>query len=80
VEEDRQLAAAGIPNSYDAYPDDRSKNWLRARSKLVKAFTRSVTILLGTPNRWVLCTAIFDALKHHAICTLNLAVAARMGH
>jgi hypothetical protein len=34
-EEDRQLAAAGIPNPYDAYPDDRSKNWLRARSKLL---------------------------------------------
>jgi hypothetical protein len=34
-EEDRQLAAAGIPNPYDAYPDDRSKNWLQARSKLV---------------------------------------------
>jgi hypothetical protein len=34
-EEDRQLAAAGIPNPYDTYPDDRSKNWLRARSKLV---------------------------------------------
>jgi hypothetical protein len=34
-EEDRQLAAAGIPNPYDAYPDDRSKNWIRARSKLV---------------------------------------------
>jgi hypothetical protein len=34
-EEDKQLAAAGIPNPYDAYPDDRSKNWLRARSKLV---------------------------------------------
>jgi hypothetical protein len=34
-EEDTQLTAAGIPNSYDAYPDDRSKNWLRARSKLV---------------------------------------------
>jgi hypothetical protein len=31
-EEDRQLAAAGIPNPYDAYPDDRPKNWLRARS------------------------------------------------
>jgi hypothetical protein len=24
-----------IPNPYDAYPDDHSKNWLRARSKLV---------------------------------------------
>jgi hypothetical protein len=34
-EEDRQLVAAGIPNPYDAYPDDRSKNWLQARSKLV---------------------------------------------
>jgi hypothetical protein len=34
-EEDRQLAAASIPNPYDAYPDDRSKNCLRARSKLV---------------------------------------------
>jgi hypothetical protein len=34
-EEDRQLAAAGIPNPYDAYPDDHSKNRIRARSKLV---------------------------------------------
>jgi hypothetical protein len=34
-EEDRQLAAAGIPNPYDTYLDNRSKNWLRARSKLV---------------------------------------------
>jgi hypothetical protein len=34
-EVDKQLVAAGIPNPYDAYPDDRSKNWLRARSKLV---------------------------------------------
>jgi hypothetical protein len=34
-EDDRQLAAAGIPNPYDAYPDDYSENWLRARSKLV---------------------------------------------
>jgi hypothetical protein len=34
-EEDRQLATAGIPNPYDAYPDDLSKNWLRARNKLV---------------------------------------------
>jgi hypothetical protein len=34
-EEDRQLVAAGIPNPYDAYLDDRSKNWIRARSKLV---------------------------------------------
>jgi hypothetical protein len=34
-EEDRQLAAAGISNPYNAYPDDRSKNSLRARSKLV---------------------------------------------
>jgi hypothetical protein len=34
-EEERQLAAAGIPNPYEAYRDDRSKNWLRARRKLV---------------------------------------------
>jgi hypothetical protein len=34
-EEDRQLVTAGIPNPYEAYPDDRSKNWIRARSKLV---------------------------------------------
>jgi hypothetical protein len=34
-EEDRQLATTGIPNTYDAYLDDRSKNWLRATSKLV---------------------------------------------
>jgi hypothetical protein len=27
-EDHRQLVAAGIPNPYDAYPDDRSKNWL----------------------------------------------------
>jgi hypothetical protein len=33
--EDRQLAAGAIPNPYDTYPDDHSKNWLRARSKLV---------------------------------------------
>jgi hypothetical protein len=29
------ISSAGIPNPYDAYPDDRSKNWLRAKSKLV---------------------------------------------
>jgi hypothetical protein len=34
-EEDRQLDAAGIPNPCDAYPNDHSKNWLQARSKLV---------------------------------------------
>jgi hypothetical protein len=34
-EEDRQLATTSIPNPYDAYPNDRSKNWLRERSKLV---------------------------------------------
>jgi hypothetical protein len=34
-EEDIQLAAADIPNPYDACPNDRSKNWLRASSKLV---------------------------------------------
>ena len=34
-EEDRKLAAAGIANPYDAITDDRSRNWMRARSKLV---------------------------------------------
>jgi hypothetical protein len=33
-EEDRQLVVAGFPNPHDAYLDDRSKNWLQARSKL----------------------------------------------
>ena len=33
-EKDRKLATAGIANPYDAY-DDRSRNWVRARSKLV---------------------------------------------
>jgi hypothetical protein len=32
---EQTIAAAGIPNPYDTYPDNRSKNWLRARSKLV---------------------------------------------
>jgi hypothetical protein len=45
VEEDRQLDAAGIPNPYDAYPDDRSKNWLRARSKLMIKDRVAVTVL-----------------------------------
>jgi hypothetical protein len=34
-EKDKQLAVDGIPNPYDAYPDDRSKKWLQPRSKLV---------------------------------------------
>jgi hypothetical protein len=34
-EEGRQLAVAGIPNPYDAYRNDPSKNWLQTRSKLV---------------------------------------------
>jgi hypothetical protein len=34
-EEDRKLAAAGIPNPYAACHGDRSKNWLQERSKLV---------------------------------------------
>jgi hypothetical protein len=29
------ISRAGIHYPYDAYPDDRSRNWLRARSKLV---------------------------------------------
>jgi hypothetical protein len=43
-EDDKQLAAAGIPNPYDAYPDDRSKNWLRARTKLVIKDRVAVTV------------------------------------
>jgi len=34
-EEDRKLAALGIPNPYEEYPEGRTRNWLRARSKLV---------------------------------------------
>jgi hypothetical protein len=29
------ISYSWYPNPYDAYPDDRSKNWIRARSKLV---------------------------------------------
>jgi hypothetical protein len=43
-EEDRQLATAGIPNLYDASPDDRSRNWLRGRSKLVIKDRVAVTV------------------------------------
>jgi hypothetical protein len=43
-EEDRQLAVAVIPNPYDAYPDDRSKIWIRARSKLVIKNRVAVTV------------------------------------
>jgi hypothetical protein len=43
-EEDRQLAAAGIPNPYDAYPDACSKNWIQARSKL--AITDRVAVIV----------------------------------
>jgi hypothetical protein len=46
-EEDRQLAAARIPNPYDIYPDDRSKNWLRARSKLVIKDRVAVIVFKG---------------------------------
>jgi hypothetical protein len=48
-EEDRQLAAAGIPNPNDAYPDDHSKNWLRARSKLV--IKDHVAVIVFTTKR-----------------------------
>ena len=34
-EEDAKLAALGIPNPYEEYPEGRTRNWLRARSKLV---------------------------------------------
>jgi hypothetical protein len=43
-EEDRQLAAAGIPYPYDAYPDDRSKNWLRARKNWLQASRRRLHV------------------------------------
>jgi hypothetical protein len=34
-EEDRKLAVVGIANPYDDITDDRSRNWMQARSKLV---------------------------------------------
>ena len=34
-EEDAKLAALGIPNPYEEYLEGRTRNWLRARSKLV---------------------------------------------
>jgi hypothetical protein len=43
-EEDRQLAIAGIPNPHDAYLDDRSKNWLRERSKLAIKYHVAVVV------------------------------------
>jgi hypothetical protein len=49
-EEDRQLAAAGIPNPYDAYPSDRSRNWLRARSKLVNKDRVAVIVFNNKEN------------------------------
>jgi hypothetical protein len=53
-QEDRQLAVASIPNPYGAYPDDRSKNWLRARSKLViKDFV--VVIVFNNRGRKIGC-------------------------
>jgi len=36
-QEDRELASAGITNPWDTFPLGRSRNWLRARSKLVKS-------------------------------------------
>ena len=35
-EEDAKLAALGIPNPYEEYLEGRTRNWLRARSKLVR--------------------------------------------
>jgi hypothetical protein len=49
-EEDRQLAADGIPNPYDANPDDRSKNCLRSRSKRVIK-DHVVVIVFNTTKR-----------------------------
>jgi hypothetical protein len=33
-QEDIRLAEAGIPNPWDEYPDERSRTWLQARSRL----------------------------------------------
>jgi hypothetical protein len=57
-EEDRQLAAAGIPNPYDAYPNDRSKNWIRARSKLVIKDRVAVIVFNNKEARKIGC-------RHH---------------
>jgi hypothetical protein len=51
--EDRQLAAARIPNPYDTYPDDRSKHWLRARSKLVIKDRVTVIVFNNKEFGWV---------------------------
>jgi hypothetical protein len=56
-EEDKQLAAAGVPNPYDAYPDDRSKNWLRARSKLVIKDRVAVIVFNNKEVENWLCTS-----------------------
>jgi hypothetical protein len=60
-EEDRQLSAAGIPNPYDAYPDDRSKNWIRARGKLVIK-DRVVVIVFNNKEAQKLSTDIKDKI------------------
>jgi hypothetical protein len=53
--EDRQLAAAGIPNLYDAYLDGRSKNWQRARSKLVIIDRVAVIVLNNKEAKKIGC-------------------------
>jgi hypothetical protein len=51
----------------------------------VKAFPRSVTILLGTPNRWVMYSTNFSASFYVTVVTaltsiylVNLSTATRM--
>jgi hypothetical protein len=53
-EEDRQLAAAGIPNPYDTYLDEPSKNWLRARIMLVSN-DRVVVIVFNNKEEKIGC-------------------------
>jgi hypothetical protein len=69
-EEDIQLAAAGIPNPYDAYPDDHSKNWIRARSKLVIK-DRVVVILFNNKEAEKMSADI----KEKIACTRSLGMA-----
>jgi hypothetical protein len=71
-EEDRQLAAAGIPNPYDAYPDDRSKNWIRARSKLV--IKDSVAVIVFNNKE---AEKLAADIKEKIACAESLGMATR---
>jgi DNA-directed RNA polymerase subunit N (RpoN/RPB10) len=71
-EEDRQLATAGTPNPYDAYPDDRSKNWIRARSKLVIK-DRVVVIVFNNKE----AEKLFVDIKEKIACAESSGMAGR---